>query len=62
MNEPRPSGPALWTALILHTIGVAMLCAWIWTGQWRWGLTAVFHLLTGLVAVGYSIKDDRGQP
>ncbi|MEU1875801.1 hypothetical protein ABZ470_00690 [Streptosporangium sp. NPDC020072] len=58
--EVTPSGPAMWLALALFAMAVAMLLAWIWAGEWRWGATAVFPLLAGVISLGASLS--RGNP
>ncbi|MFF4993440.1 hypothetical protein ACFY19_40140 [Streptosporangium saharense] len=58
-NEASPSGPAMWVALVLFAVAVAMLLAWIWAGEWRWGVTAVFPLLAGVISLGMSLPKGR---
>lgn len=60
LNQPdtlHPRGPAWWASTLFMAAAVAMLCAWIWAGEWRWGLTAVFPALAGLVCFGASIPN-----
>lgn len=56
-HHPGPEGPLWWASILLMAAAVAMLCAWIWAGEWRWGLTAVFPALAGLVCFGASIPN-----
>lgn len=61
-GEATPSGPALWVAIILLAAAVVMLLAWIWAGEWRWGATAPFPLLAGIVSFGVSLSKGEGKP
>lgn len=54
--EGAPRGPLLWVALVLLVATVAMLLVWIWGGEWRWGLTAVFPGAGALLSFGFSIS------
>lgn len=54
----QATGPGAWAAALLALAAVGMLGAWVWTGQWQWGPSAVLALLVALVALGLSIKDN----
>ncbi|UPT20079.1 hypothetical protein FOF52_03090 [Thermobifida alba] len=53
--EPRPQGPCWWASMLFMASTVAMLCAWAWTEEWRWGLTALLSGLAGLVCFSSSL-------
>lgn len=52
----QASGPALYLAAASALAAVGMLGAWVWAGDWRWGLTAALALGVGFVAFGLSIS------
>ncbi|WP_017544151.1 hypothetical protein [Nocardiopsis prasina] len=54
----NPSGPMLWTTLVLLAGTIAMLLAWIWGGEWRWGVTAIIPALISVVTFGMSVSRD----
>lgn len=55
-DAPQASGPGAWIATACGAGAVAMLAAWVWTGAWQWGPSAVLALLVGMVALGLSIS------
>ncbi|MEV7013317.1 hypothetical protein [Streptosporangium sp. NPDC051022] len=60
--EANPSGPALWVALVLFAVAIAMLLAWIWAGEWRLGITALFPFVVGFISFGLSISNGKRKP
>lgn len=60
--EPRPQGPCWWASVLLMASTVAMLCAWAWTEEWRWGLTALLSGLAGLVCFSSSLPPAPASP
>lgn len=57
MDTRKPLHPAAALGFIALTAG---LCAWLWTGEWRWAVTGLAALLTGAI-VGAAL-DTRRQP
>ena len=55
-DDRAPSGPGAWLAAACGLAAVGMLGAWLWTGAWQWGPSAVLALLVGMVALGLSIS------
>lgn len=52
----KASGPALWVAIVLFLATAGMILAWIWLGEWRWGVTALLPFVAGFISFGLSIS------
>ncbi|KUP97415.1 hypothetical protein [Thermobifida cellulosilytica] len=60
--EPRPRGSFWWLSMLLMAASVTMLCAWAWTEEWRWSLTALLPALSGLVCFSCSLLGSPSAP
>ena len=52
----KASGPALWIAVVLFVAAAATVLAWIWVGDWRWGMSALLAVVAGFISLGLSIS------
>ncbi|MFF3936701.1 hypothetical protein [Streptomyces phaeofaciens] len=43
-DGPHPQGWAKWVSLVLFAAIPVLVIAWIWSGDWRFGVTAAFVL------------------
>ncbi|MFJ8108307.1 hypothetical protein [Streptomyces sp. NPDC096132] len=43
-EAPHPSGWAMWVSIVLFFAIPCLIIAWIWSGDWRFGVTAAFVL------------------
>lgn len=51
------SGPLKYAAMTAFILVFASFLAWIWTGEWQWGPTAVTLLFGGIFLREGSLKD-----
>lgn len=54
-DRPQPTGWLKWVAVVMSVCVVALLVAWVWTGDWRFGLTAAVLTPAAVIVLGLSI-------
>ncbi|MFI0418915.1 MULTISPECIES: hypothetical protein [Spongiactinospora] len=57
MSTRQPTGWMKNVAIALFAAVAAMLIAWIWLGDWRWGATAGVVFVVAFVFLSLSIQD-----
>jgi hypothetical protein len=58
-SSSQPTGWMKNIAITLFIAVAAMLIAWIWLGDWRWGATSGVVFIAAFVLLGLSISQGK---